>query len=251
MNQLQVFNYEANEVRTVIINGQPWWIAKDICSILGQSNTTVALERLDADEVTKFNLGGLAGEANLVNEAGMYSLILGSRKPEAKAFKRWITHEVIPSIRKHGLYAKDELLDNPDLLLEVVTKLKAEREMRLEAESERNVLIEVVDYKNEVIVGLVDTVDVYTKRTVLNRVVRHKGANFQHRYRELYKVFREMNSIDLQARCEGYNAKQLKKKDKLSVMKYAEQFGHLDGLYKAAVKLYETDVEEIIASIRQ
>ena len=251
MNQLQVFNYQSSEIKTYLLNGEPWWLAKDVCDVLGLTNPSEAIRALDDDEKNTLRISEGGPERNIISESGLYSLIIRSNKPEAKAFKRWVTHDVIPSIRKHGLYAKEELLDNPDLLLEVVTKLKAEREMRLEAESQRNVLVEVVEYKNEVIVGLVETVDVYTKRTVLNRVVRYGGANIQHRYNELYKVFREMNGIDLKARCDGYNSKQAKKKDQLSIIKYAEQFGHIDGLYKAAVKLYETDVNEILASILQ
>lgn len=108
-NQIQIFNFNSSAVRVIEKDGQPWWVAKDVCEVLDLSNPTVALQRLDNDEVAKFNLGGLHGEANIVNEFGLYSLILGSRKPDAKQFKRWITHEVIPSIRKTGSYAVSSL----------------------------------------------------------------------------------------------------------------------------------------------
>lgn len=104
MNQLQVFNFENSEVRTVIINDEPWFVAKDVTEILDLSNPTMAVNRLDDDERAKFNLGR-QGETNVVNEFGLYQLVLGSRKPEAKQFKRWITHEVVPSIRKTGGYS--------------------------------------------------------------------------------------------------------------------------------------------------
>lgn len=92
-----------------MINNEPWFVAKDVCEILEISNPTMALQRLDEDERSKFNLGR-QGETNIVNEPGLYTLILGSRKPEAKQFKRWITHEVIPTIRKTGGYvANDDL----------------------------------------------------------------------------------------------------------------------------------------------
>lgn len=104
--ELQIFkNLEFGQIRVIEKNGEPWFVAKDICDILELTNSTVAMQRLDADEVTKLNLGGLAGEVNMVNEYGLYSLVLGSRKAEAKQFKRWITHDVIPSIRKHGSYS--------------------------------------------------------------------------------------------------------------------------------------------------
>lgn len=99
-NKIQAFdNEEFGEVRTVMVSGEPWFVAVDVCKALELSNPTVAVSRLDEDERSKFNLGR-QGEGTIVNEAGLYSLILGSRKPEAKAFKRWITHDVIPAIRK-------------------------------------------------------------------------------------------------------------------------------------------------------
>lgn len=139
MNQLQkVFNYGLNQVRTIVKGDDVWFSALDVCKILELSNPTMALGRLDEDEVTKFNLGGLSGETNFVNEPGLYSLILGSRKKEAKQFKRWITHEVIPAIRKHGGYLTpdkvEEALLNPDTLIRLATNLKEEQEKRMAAE---------------------------------------------------------------------------------------------------------------------
>ena len=113
MNELQkVFNYSNIEVRTVVKDGEPWFVASDICKILEHSNTTMAIAGLDDDEVTKFNLGGLAGEVNIINEPGLYSLIFSSRKEEAKQFKRWVTHEVLPSIRKTGKYETPNFIAN-------------------------------------------------------------------------------------------------------------------------------------------
>ncbi|MEK5099362.1 MULTISPECIES: phage antirepressor [unclassified Bacillus (in: firmicutes)] len=110
MNELQkVFNYQDQQVRTVVKDGEPWFVAKDVCEILGIKNATQAVAKLDDDERAMFNIGR-QGNTNIVNEAGLYTLILGSRKPEAKQFKRWITHEVIPTIRKTGGYvANDDL----------------------------------------------------------------------------------------------------------------------------------------------
>jgi anti-repressor protein len=134
----KVFNYGPNELRTVLQNGEPWFVAKDVCEVLELTNPTVVISRLDSDEVTKFNLGGLSGETNIVNEAGLYTLILGSRKPEAKQFKRWITHDVIPSIRKHGAYMTDDFIEktlhDPDYIIGVITALKDEKQKRIAAE---------------------------------------------------------------------------------------------------------------------
>lgn len=139
MNQLpQVFNFNQSEIRIIQLDGQPWFVAKDVCDVLELSNPTVSIQRLDSDEVTKFNLGGLHGEVNIVNEYGLYSLILGSRKQEAKEFKRWITHNVIPSIRKHGAYMTpqtiEETLNNPDFIIGLATRLKEEQSARKQAE---------------------------------------------------------------------------------------------------------------------
>ncbi|WCL51460.1 phage antirepressor [Leptospira sp. GIMC2001] len=99
------FTYENKTVRTVDINGEPWFVAKDVCEILEIQNSTDALNRLDSDERARFNLGR-QGESNIISESGLYSLILGSRKPEAKSFKKWVTSEVLPAIRKTGSYSK-------------------------------------------------------------------------------------------------------------------------------------------------
>lgn len=103
-NEIQKFDFKGAPLRTLTDEaGEPWFVAKDVCDILGHSNVSMALDRLDDDERSKFNLGR-QGETNIVNEAGLYVLVLGSRKPEAHEFQRWVTHEVLPSIRKHGGY---------------------------------------------------------------------------------------------------------------------------------------------------
>ena len=103
-NEIQKFDFKGASLRTLTDEaGEPWFVAKDVCDILGHSNVSMALDRLDDDERSKFNLGR-QGETNIVNEAGLYVLVLGSRKPEAHEFQRWVTHEVLPSIRKHGGY---------------------------------------------------------------------------------------------------------------------------------------------------
>lgn len=141
MNELKIFqNEEFGDLRTVTDeNGNPWFVASDICKALDLSNPTVAVSRLDDDERTKFNLGR-QGLTNVVNEYGMYSLIMASRKEEAKKFKRWVTHDVLPTIRKHGAYMSDEVIEktltDPDYLIRLATNLKEERAKRMLAEAE-------------------------------------------------------------------------------------------------------------------
>lgn len=140
MNELQIFkNNEFGEIRTVTKNNEPWFVAIDVCNALELSNPTVVVGRLDEDERTKFNLGR-QGMTNIVSEYGLYNLILASRKKEAKKFKRWITHEVIPTIRKHGAYMSSEVIEktlsDPDYLIRLATNLKEEKAKRALAEAQ-------------------------------------------------------------------------------------------------------------------
>lgn len=104
MNELQVFNYNGAQVRTVQKDGQDWWILKDVCDVLGLSNPSRVIERLEDDERSNFKLGR-QGQMNIINESGLYNVILRSDKPEAKPFRKWVTSEVLPSIRKTGTYS--------------------------------------------------------------------------------------------------------------------------------------------------
>lgn len=140
MQDLKIFeNKEFGKVRTIMTDGEPLFIAADVCKALDIKNFTQAVSRLDTDERAMLNIGR-QGRTNVVNEYGLYNLVLASRKPEAKDFKRWITHEVIPAIRKHGGYltpAKaEELLNDPDLIIQLATNLKEERAARSQAEQQ-------------------------------------------------------------------------------------------------------------------
>lgn len=115
--EIQQFYFNGAALRTLTDKtGEPWFVAKDVCDILGHSNVSMALDRLDDDERSKFNLGR-QGETNIVNEAGLYALVLGSRKPEAHEFKRWVTHEVLPQIRRTGGYIPTTDVDDDMTIL--------------------------------------------------------------------------------------------------------------------------------------
>ena len=142
MNELTVFeNEQFGSVRTIIRDGEPWFVAADVCRALEIGNSRQAIARLDDDEkgVISTDTPGGAQEMSVVNEPGLYALVLGSRKPEAKAFKRWITHEVIPTIRRHGAYATQDTLENiiadPDFGIRLLNALKDERTKRRKLES--------------------------------------------------------------------------------------------------------------------
>lgn len=149
MNTPQIFNFEQNEVRTILVNDEPYFVGKDVAEILGYERADNAV-RNHVDEEDKLthqiSASGQNRNMTIINESGLYSLILKSKLPSAKKFKRWVTSEVLPQIRKHGMYATDELLNNPDLLIEVATKLKEERTLRLVAEQQVKELKPKADY---------------------------------------------------------------------------------------------------------
>lgn len=134
MGELVSFNYQQSAVRVVMRDGEPWFVAKDVCDVLGYSNSRMALERLDDDEkgVSTIYTHGGPQEMSVVNEPGLYSLILTSRKPEARQFKRWVTHEVLPSIRKTGKYESETLkAKNADKRLEIMELNAKTRQAKL------------------------------------------------------------------------------------------------------------------------
>jgi len=134
--ELQVYkNAEFGSVRTTTLGGQPYFVGKDVADILGYSNSRKALiDHVDEEDkgVTKCDTLGGKQDLIIINESGLYSLILSSKMPNAKKFKRWVTNEVLPAIRKHGLYATDDLIANPDLAIAAFTALKEEREKNKE-----------------------------------------------------------------------------------------------------------------------
>ena len=135
-NELKVFQSEQfGQVRVMVIDGNPWFVGVDVCKVLDITNHKDAISKLDDDEKSGVAITDPHGRdqvTNVISEAGLYSLILRSRKPEAKAFKRWVTHDVLPSIRKHGLYATDDTIDkmlgDPDFGIRLLETIKEERE---------------------------------------------------------------------------------------------------------------------------
>ena len=141
---IKIFNNaEFGEVRIFDKNGEPWFVGRDVCNILGYANASKAIaDHVDNEEkLYNESLSSLGQRGGwLINESGLYSLILSSKLPNAKRFKHWVTSEILPSIRKHGMYATDELINNPDVFIQVLQELKAERERKaaLEAQAEAN-----------------------------------------------------------------------------------------------------------------
>ncbi|MCO4480142.1 Phage antirepressor protein [Streptococcus infantarius subsp. infantarius] len=129
----EIFNFHGQDVRTVTINGEPYLVGKDVAEILGYSRPDNAIRNHVDDEdklVHQFSASGQNRNMTVINESGFYALVLSSKLPRAKEFKRWVTSEVLPTIRKNGMYATDELLDNPDFAIATLQKLKEEREAK-------------------------------------------------------------------------------------------------------------------------
>lgn len=189
MNQLQqIFNYEGLDVRTLLIDGEPWFVAKDVCDVLEISNSRDALTRLDDDEKQTVALTDTLSRnpnTQVINEPGLYSLVLSSRKPEAKQFKRWVTHEVLPSIRQRGMYAIDELLDDPDLLLETVLKYREERQLRLAAEkviveqAERLTYLDEILQSQDAVCVTQIAADYGLTAPALNSILKEEGVQYR------------------------------------------------------------------------
>lgn len=157
MDNIVSFDFNSSEIRTLIVNDEPWFVASDVCRILGFGNPRQALSsHVDEDDVQKLdtidNLGRTQ-QKNVINESGLYALIFGSKLPTAKEFKRWITSEVIPSIRKHGAYMTPEKIEeallNPDMIIRLATDLKNEQEERVKLQNWKNKNVHKVDFAND------------------------------------------------------------------------------------------------------
>lgn len=135
---IQPFDFKGHQVRTLTFEtSETWWVLSDVAKVLGVQNASDLAKRLDQDERSRFNLGR-QGEGWIVNESGLYKIVLRSDKPDAREFQRWVTHDVLPSIRRHGAYMSEDVvertLSDPDYLIRLATALKDERAARAVAE---------------------------------------------------------------------------------------------------------------------
>lgn len=251
MQNIIPFTYNTKQVRVIEKDGEPWFVAKDICDILEISNSRDAISRLDDDEKNTVAItDGNRGNPNMtiISESGVYALIFTSRKPESENFKRWIRKEVIPSIRKTGGYvANDELFietylpfadeTTKSLFKATLQTVRNQNELILKQQKE-------IQHKEDVIIGLVDNIELAEKRQILNQVVRYKNANFRERWAELYRQFEMKYHIDLGKRLANYNKEN---KPKLrNKIDYIDKVMHkIPELYEIACKLYEGDIKDI------
>ena len=188
MNELQVFNNnEFGQLRTINIDGKDYFVGKDIALALGYKNTNDAISRHCKGVVKHEGLKINGSEVALITEGDIYRLITHSKLPTAEKFEEWVFDEVLPSIRKHGMYATDELLDNPDLLIAAATKLKEERAARIEAENKVKVLKPKADFYDDV-AGSKDSIEMGHVAKVLG--IKGIGRN------KLFEILRNKKVLD-------------------------------------------------------
>lgn len=211
MNELQVFRYQDNEVRTVGINGEPWFVLKDVCAVLGIADHKVVARRLDEDEVCQTPLTDSLGreqETTIVNESGLYNVILRSDKPEVKPFRKWVTSEVLPSIRKTGGYGQKTL--SPVEMFAMQAQINLEQERRLAAvENRQDELILQVRHNSDAMDKVTaaytaplasgETWQESANRTV-NSLVEQYGLNHRNFRRDIYAELEFTAGVDLQQR---------------------------------------------------
>lgn len=155
MQDFQMFNFENREVRMHMVDGDPWFVGKDVADVLGYSETNAMTRRLNDDDFISVKLSGMNMKSVLINESGLYAAVMGSKLDSSRKFQRWVTKEVLPSIRKHGGYLTPEKIEeallNPDTLIQLATNLKEERTQRLLAEQRVNELQPKADYYDSIL----------------------------------------------------------------------------------------------------
>lgn len=184
MKDLEIFkNTEFGTVRVVMINETPYFVGKDVAVALGYSDAFGALKKHVDDEdklVCQIDSAGQRRDTTVINESGLYSLILGSKLESAKRFKKWVTSEVLPSIHKHGIYAADNVIDNilnnPDFGIELLTRLKEERTARVETERKNAILMHV--NKTYTVTEIAKELGLRSA-TQLNKILAEKKIQYQ------------------------------------------------------------------------
>lgn len=228
MNDLQIFTYQQSAVRTVERDGEPWFVLKDVCDVLNLTTPARVAERLDKDEVSQTHLTDSLGrqqETTIINESGLYSVILRSDKPEAKPFRKWVTSEVIPAIRRHGSYSRKPLTPAEQLLAQA--NVLVEQERRLSALEET---AEKTSRAIEMIAApAASTRDTWQEETgkAIRQMCAEYALNYHSTTGDLYKELEGRAGIDLDARkrnlqkrlrANGATATECKAVSKLSVI---------------------------------
>lgn len=246
---------EFGELRTVEIDGEPWFVGKDVAAALGYSDAFGALKKhVDTEDklVCQIDSAGQRRGATIINESGLYSLILSSKLPSAKEFKHWVTAEVLPSIRKNGAYIRNQENMTPAEIvargLIAAQKIIEERDEEIAQLNNRcGRLTQTIAEKQDVINAISRNVPAPTKRMMLNRVMRRRSPELaQSRWSYLYARFDEIYHKNVKIRMKNYNAEPGHRKCS-SILDFIDTvLNMLDELYDLAVKLFESDFKQLM-----
>lgn len=268
MNELQIFqNEEFGTIRTVTIDNEPWFVGKDVAGILGYANRNEAIQD-HVDEDDKLNSKTLSSQdlelgqrgGWLINESGLYSLVLGSKFESAKRFKRWVTSEVLPAIRKKGGYVNDTETFVDAYFAGIPEEMKAIIRVSLDTIKIKDGIIEaqkqtisekdrVIEYKEDVICGLVDDIDLATKRQRIKQIIQyHAGckSELMQKWNLLYNEFEAKYHVNLSVRFEN-NKDAFKPRLRNKVDLIDRQMNMIPQLYEICCKLFESDVQKLRA----
>ena len=247
-NGIKVFeNPIFGQIRMVMVDDEPWFVAKDISDKLGYAQTSNMMKRIDDEDFKSSVLDGMNMKSLLINESGLYSAIIGSKLPSAKQFKHLVTSQVLPTIRKTGGYVNnDELFistylpyadENTKLIFSQTLKTVREQNETIKRQQKE------IIHKEDVIIGLVEDIDLATKRQRITQIVRF-GADgkYQERYSLLYGEFERKYHCNLKSRMEGCTLKP-KVRNKMDYID--REMGMIPQLYEIACKLFENDVEKL------
>lgn len=247
---------EFGNLRTIEIDGEPWFVGKDVAAALGYTKERNALDKhVDKDDALKRGVTDSMGrtqQMTIINESGLYSLILSSKLPSAKEFKHWVTSEVLPSIRKNGAYIRNQENMTP---AEIVARGLIAAQKIIEAREKEIVhlnnrcgrLTQTIAEKQDVINAISRNVPAPTKRMMLNRVMRRRSPELaQSRWSYLYARFDEIYHKNVKIRMKNYNAEPGHRKC-YSILDFIEKvLNMLDELYDLAVKLFESDFTQLM-----
>lgn len=250
-NEIQVWNYESSEVRTVQVNGEPWFVGKDVATVLGYSNTRDAIAR-HVDEEDKAGVGIHDGsqmrEVVVVNESGLYSLVLSSKLPNAKKFKRWVTSEVLPSIRKHGSYSVQSQFADLSPQLQVLIQMET-RQKQIEArQAEQATALAGLEQKIQntcEVIALDKTAWRKDSEHLINKIARATGEGYggiRLVYEEIYRSIESRAGVSLNTRLTNKRNRMAgegvckSKRDKLTRVDIIAEDKKLIEIYVAIVK---------------
>ena len=267
MNELQIFRSEEfGTIRTVTIDNEPWFVGKDVAVALGygegKSPINAIANHVDAEDkgVTKMMTPGGEQTVTIINESGLYSLVLGSKLESARRFKRWITSEVLPAIRKTGGYVNDTETFVDTYFAGIPEEMKAIIRVSLDTIKIKDGIIEaqkqtisdkdrVIEYKEDVICGLVDDIDLATKRQRIKQIIQyHAGckSELMQKWNLLYNEFEAKYHVNLSVRFEN-NKDAFKPRLRNKFELIDRQMNMIPQLYEICCKLFESDVQKLRA----